>query len=61
MEKVLRDMSYIILDLVENLDKEVREVENIKEIYRLVLLVSNNKDKELREIISKDNLVNGDK
>jgi len=53
MEKVLRDMSYIILDLVENLDKEVREVENIKEIYRLVLLVSNNKDKELREIISK--------
>jgi len=61
MEKVLRDMSYIILDLVENLDKEAREVENIKEIYRLVLLVSNNKDKELREIISKDNLVNGDK
>ena len=41
MEKVLRDMSYIILDLVENLDKEAREVENIKEIYRLVLLVSN--------------------
>ena len=50
--KILENINYILLDLVENL--ESLESENYKEMRKIINLISNYKYKEMREYIKKD-------